>query len=171
MIATIVRGRKWRTKSIQETKKCTCGKNNYYKELTPNNILPGVLEKLKLLEDNGIMIAIGSSSKNTPIILKQIGMDKFFNAVSDRNNITHSKPNPEVFLKDVEMLGVDPQYCMTVEDADTGIEAGKRAGMKTLAVHGASGSDYSVENLADILKMKVKGKPGQKLAFQFLICD
>ena len=139
--------------SADEKRELAERKNNYYKELicelTPNDILPGVSEKLNLLKDNGIKIAIGSSSKNTPIILKQIGMDKFFDAVSDGNNITHSKPDPEVFLKAAEMLGVEPEYCMIVEDADAGIEAGKRAGMKTLAVHGASGSDYSAENLAE----------------------
>ena len=128
-------------------------KNNYYKELicelTPNDILTSVTEKLDELKENGIKIAIGSSSKNTPIILKQIGLDNYFDAVSDGNNITHSKPNPEVFLKAAEMLGVAPEDCMIVEDADAGIEAGKRAGMKTLAVQGANGADFKAKNLAE----------------------
>ena len=128
-------------------------KNNYYKELicelTPNDILTGVTEKLDELKENGIKIAIGSSSKNTPIILKQIGLDKYFDAVSDGNNITHSKPDPEVFLKAAEMLGIAPENCMIVEDADAGIEAGKRAGMKTLAVQGANGADFKAKNLAE----------------------
>ena len=89
----------------------------------------------------------GSSSKNTPIILKQIGLDTYFDAISDGNNITHSKPDPEVFLKAAEMLGVAPEHCMIVEDADAGIEAGKRAGMKTLSVHGAKGADFETEDL------------------------
>ena len=66
-----------------------------------------------------------------------------------------------MFLKAAEMLGIDPQYCMIVEDADAGIEAGKRTGMKTLAVQGASGSDYSTENLAEcdlIGLIKIHGK-------------
>ena len=128
-------------------------KNNYYKELicelTPNDILTGVTEKLDELKENGIKIAIGSSSKNTPIILKQIGLDKYFDAVSDGNNITHSKPDPEVFLKAAEMLGIAPEDCMIVEDADAGIEAGKRADMKTLAVQGANGADFKAKNLAE----------------------
>ena len=128
-------------------------KNNYYKELicelTPNDILTGVTEKLDELKENGIKIAIGSSSKNTPIILKQIGLDKYFDAVSDGNNITHSKPDPEVFLKAAEMLNIAPENCMIVEDADAGIEAGKRAGMKTLAVQGANGTDFKAKNLAE----------------------
>nr|MCR4719517.1 beta-phosphoglucomutase [Bacillota bacterium] len=118
-------------------------KNNYYKEfikkLTPNDILPGVMDNLEELKQNGIKIAIGSSSKNTPIILKQIGLDRYFDAVSDGNNITKSKPDPEVFLKAAEMLKIPPENCLVVEDADAGIEAGKKGGMKTLSVHGAKG--------------------------------
>ena len=128
-------------------------KNTYYKELicelTPNDILPGAIETLEQLKENGIKIAIGSSSKNTPIILKQIGLDNYFDAVSDGNNITHSKPDPEVFLKAAEMLNIAPENCMIVEDADAGIEAGKRAGMKTLAVQGANGADFKAKNLAE----------------------
>ena len=126
-------------------------KNNYYKELicelTPNDILPGAMETLEKLKENGIKIAIGSSSKNTPIILKQIGLDNFFDAVSDGNIITHSKPDPEVFLKAAEMLKIAPEDCMIVEDADAGIEAGKRAGMKTLSVQGAKGADFEFKDL------------------------
>lgn len=127
-------------------------KNDYYKELitrlTPNDILPGAKENLEELRSKGIKIAIGSSSKNTPVILKQIGLAEFFDAVSDGNNITNSKPDPEVFLKAAEMLGIPVNECMIVEDADAGIEAGKRAGMKTLSVHGAKGADIAIDDLS-----------------------
>lgn len=128
-------------------------KNEYYKsyikKLTPNDILPGVMDNLNELINHNIKIAIGSSSKNTPIILERIGLSEYFDAVSDGNNITNSKPDPEVFIKAAEMLGVAPKNCMIVEDADSGILAGKRAGMKTLAVNGAKGADISFENLAE----------------------
>lgn len=128
-------------------------KNEYYKsyitKLTPNDILPGVMDNLKELKNHNIKIAIGSSSKNTPIILERIGLSEYFDAISDGNNITNSKPDPEVFIKAAEMLGVVPENCMIVEDADSGILAGKRAGMKTLAVNGAKGADMSFESLAD----------------------
>ena len=130
-------------------------KNGYYKEfikkLTPNDILPGVMDNLEELKKNGIKIAIGSSSKNTPIILKQIGLDGYFDAVSDGNNISKSKPDPEVFLKAAEMLKIPPKNCLVVEDADAGIEAGKNGGMKTLSVHGAKGADYETEDLVNFL--------------------
>ncbi len=127
-------------------------KNGYYleyiTELTPDDILPGVMRNLENLRANGIKIAIGSSSKNTPVILKQIGLNGYFDAVSDGNNITNSKPDPEVFLKAADMLGVDYKDCLVVEDADAGIKAGNSANMTTLAVNGAKGADYSVDNLA-----------------------
>lgn len=128
-------------------------KNGYYKEfitkLTPNDILPGAKENLEELRKNGIKIAIGSSSKNTPVILKQIGLDNYFDAVSDGNNITNSKPDPEVFLKAADMLCIPYSECMIVEDADAGIEAGKRAGMKTVSVHGAKGADEEINDLSE----------------------
>ncbi len=126
-------------------------KNGYYREyidrLTPDAVLPGVADNLNELKDNGIKIAIGSSSKNTPLILKRIGYEDYFDAVSDGNNITKSKPDPEVFLKAAEMLGIHPEDCMIVEDADSGIAAGKAAGMRTLGVNGAKDADISFENL------------------------
>ena len=127
-------------------------KNNYYKEyikkLTKDDILNGVNENLAELKAKGIKVAIGSSSKNTPDILKYIGLDNYFDAVSDGNNITRSKPDPDVFLKAADMLGVPYEKCLVVEDADSGIEAGKRAGMYTLAVNNAKGADYSLADLS-----------------------
>ena len=128
-------------------------KNDYYRELirelTPSDILPGAMENLNELKENGILVAVGSSSKNTPLILRRIGLDAFFDAVSDGNNISRSKPDPEVFLKAAEMLGTDPADCLVVEDADAGIEAGRRGGMKTLSVKGARGADYFAPDLSD----------------------
>ncbi|MBR5044255.1 MAG: HAD-IA family hydrolase, partial [Clostridia bacterium] len=95
-----------------------------------------------------VLVAVGSSSKNTPIILKQIGLADFFDAVSDGNNITRSKPDPEVFLSAAKMLGVSPADCLVVEDADAGIEAGRAGGMKTLSVKGAKGADYAAADLS-----------------------
>lgn len=129
-------------------------KNAYYVELisqlTSDAILPGVRENLEHLKENGIKIAIGSSSKNTPIILRQIGLSDMFHAVSDGNNITKSKPDPEVFLKAADMLGIPYEECLVVEDADAGIIAGKEAGMKTLAVNQAQGGDYHYTSLEKI---------------------
>lgn len=137
-------------------------KNGYYKEfitkLTSNDILPGVMKTLDGLKRKGIKVAIGSSSKNTPTILKQIGLDNYFNAVSDGNNISNSKPDPEVFLKAADMMGIPYEECMIVEDADAGIEAGKRAGMKTISVQGAKGADVEIAGLSEILILEINPK-------------
>ena len=129
-------------------------KNAYYKQLisglTEKDVLKGVIENLTELKRNGIKIAVGSSSKNTPMILEKTGLLKYFDAVADGNDIKKSKPAPEVFLKAAEKLGVKPCDCLIVEDADAGIEAGKRAGMKTLAVGGANGGDYKYPDLFSV---------------------
>lgn len=147
----------------QEKLALAAKKNAYYvdliQKLTPHDVLGGVMKNLETLKGHGIKIAIGSSSKNTPIILNRIGLADYFDAVSDGNNIKNSKPDPEVFIKAAEMLNIAPENCMIVEDADAGIEAGKRAGMKTFALGNATGADFyakSLENvdLAEIIKNK-----------------
>lgn len=149
----IVLERAEKSYSDAEKEEMATRKNEYYKEyikaLTPADILPGVAENLKKLREKGIKLAIGSSSKNTPIILKQIGLDNYFDAVSDGNNIKNSKPDPEVFVKAAQMLNIAPENCMIVEDADAGIEAGKGGGMLTLAVGSAKGGDYTLKDLSD----------------------
>lgn len=85
------------------------------------------------------MTAIGSSSKNTPVILHNIGLNSVFNVVVDRNDIKNSKPDPEVFLLAADRLGVSPENCLVVEDAEVGIAAAHAAGMKALGVETAVG--------------------------------
>ncbi|NJM14368.1 MAG: beta-phosphoglucomutase [Bacteroidales bacterium] len=122
-------------------------KNNYYNtllaKLTPGDMLPGVKNTLGKLKEKGIRMAIGSSSKNTPAILKYIGLDNFFDAVADGNQIKNSKPDPEVFLLAANKLGQKPEDCLVVEDAEAGVQAAINAGMRVLAVGSASGSSLA----------------------------
>ena len=103
------------TKTYTEEQKVEMAtrKNGYYVELiqklTAADMLPGAMDTLEMLKKRGVKIAIGSSSKNTPIILRQIGLSTYFDAVADGNQITHSKPNPEVFLLGAKLLGLDPK--------------------------------------------------------------
>ena len=117
-------------------------KNDDYVELIgklmPGDILPGAMEVLSALKARGIKIAIGSSSRNTPIILRQIGLDQAFDAVADGNQITRSKPDPEVFLLAAKLLKLAPADCVVVEDADAGVEAALAGGMRALGVGSAS---------------------------------
>ena len=140
----------------QEQKNELAGRKNAYcveliGQLSQADILPGALETLDMLRRCGIKTAIGSSSRNTPLILKQIGLDKAFDAVADGNAITRSKPDPEVFLLAAGMLGLKSENCLVVEDADAGIEAAVRGGMQTLGVGGAASNpkaDYVASDLA-----------------------
>jgi beta-phosphoglucomutase len=117
-------------------------KNNYYKELLEElderAILPGVTECLKMLKSKGILIGIGSVSKNAPLILEKTGLMKYIDKVSCGLDITRSKPDPEVFEVAANKLGLKYEDCLVVEDSLAGIVAGKAAHMKTLGV----GSEY-----------------------------
>ena len=132
-------------------------KNNYYREyiksLTPDDILPGVMDFCTMLRENGVKLAIGSSSKNTPTILEGIGLESYFDGVADGNQITKSKPDPEVFLLAAKLVGVDPSDCLVVEDAEAGVEAALAGGMDVLGVGDAvkgTNATYKAENIAKI---------------------
>ena len=137
-------------------------KNGYYVELigslTPEDMLPGAMDTLRTLREKGIKIAIGSSSRNTPIILRQIGLDTYFDAVADGNAISRSKPDPEVFLLAGSLLGLAPENCLVVEDADAGVEAALAGGMRVLGVGGAAKNPkatFAAESLAQLDIMTV----------------
>lgn len=130
-------------------------KNNYYREyiksLTPDDILPGVMDFCTMLRENGVKLAIGSSSKNTPTILEGIGLESYFDGVADGNQISKSKPDPEVFLLAAKLVGVDPSDCLVVEDAEAGVEAALAGGMDVLGVGDAvkgTNATYKAENIA-----------------------
>lgn len=131
-------------------------KNDYYvtllDTLTEGDILPSIKETLAKLKSKNIKIAIGSSSKNAKKILKHIGLYEMFDAISDGNNITYSKPNPEVFLKASDMLELLPNQCAVVEDALSGIEAAKAAGMTAYATGDAKTSEIKDFDFEDLLK-------------------
>lgn len=113
-------------------------KNDNYKELikqiTPADILPGIMEFLNELKANDIKIALASVSKNAPFILSQLQIDKDFDYVADAAVIPNAKPFPDIFLAGMNEFGLKPEECIGVEDARTGIEAIHRAGMKAVGV-------------------------------------
>ncbi|MGM9593972.1 MAG: beta-phosphoglucomutase [Candidatus Onthomonas sp.] len=136
-------------------------KNNRYRELlktmSPADLSDEVRDTLEELNRRGYRLAIGSSSKNTKFILGQIGLGDFFDAIADGTDITHSKPDPEVFLKAAGKLGIAPEDCAVVEDAKAGIQAAKAGGMTALALFGdARGcglEDYNLSSFSDLLNL------------------
>ncbi|GET27273.1 beta-phosphoglucomutase [Prolixibacter sp. NT017] len=107
---------------------------SYIRKMKPDEILPGVEDFLGELKKNGILIALGSASKNAPLILKQIGLTHLFDAIIDGNSVSKAKPDPEVFLKGAEALNVEPTDCVVFEDAQAGIEAARNAGMHVIGI-------------------------------------
>ena len=114
-------------------------KEEHYREIlrrdgiTP---LPGVTSLLQEMQSLGLPRAVGSSTprKNIETVMAMAGLDGLFYAVVSAEDVTVGKPDPQVFLKGAEKIGRDPARCVVFEDAHVGIEAGKRAGMKVVAV-------------------------------------
>jgi len=140
--------------SEQEKQQLANRKNGYYREslsgLGPDDLLAGAMAVMRELKERDVRIAVASSSRNAPLILRRLGLETFFDAGADGHDISRSKPAPEVFLVAVERLGLAPGVCLVIEDADAGIEAAKRGGMKALAVGPAAGhpeADLSAKGL------------------------
>ena len=125
-------------KSAEEKIELATRKNNWYIEyishMTPEEILPGSLELIKKFRSEGIMTAIGSASRNAGMILDRIQLASYFDVIIDGNKIHSAKPDPEVFLKGAEEMGLAPEKCLVFEDAQAGIEAALAAGMKCVGV-------------------------------------
>ncbi len=113
-------------------------KNRYFAEsllsVTTEVLLPGALSALQELRSRGIKTAVASNSRNAVTIIKQVKIEDLLDAIVDGHQIENSKPDPEVFLLAAKKVGVPPAHCLVVEDAITGIESAKRAGMKILGI-------------------------------------
>lgn len=144
----------------QEKEELATQKNEIYKKLllqmSPSDLSEEVKSTLDELRNRGCKLAIGSSSKNAKTILKQLGLDGYFDAVSDGTNITRSKPDPEVFLKAAEFLGLDAADCLVVEDALAGIDAAVAGGFHGAGIGEAATHEkvtYPIEQFSDLLKI------------------
>lgn len=96
---------------------------NEIKKMTPANILPGIKAFLDDLRANGYLIALASASKNGPTVLTQLQLTDYFPKVVDPASLSKGKPDPEIYIKGAELLGLAPEACVGVEDAAAGIEA------------------------------------------------
>lgn len=137
----------------------TTEKNEIYKEslneMSPESLDKGVVDTLNEIRNRGIKMAIGSSSRNARLILEKTGITGLFDAVSDGTNITNSKPDPEVFLKAAEFLGLEPSDCLVVEDAYAGIDAAIAGGFRSAAIGDAVNygkADFILSSVSDLLK-------------------
>jgi len=144
----------------EEKESVAAMKNESYVKLLENmstkDLSDEVKNTLDELRHRGYKLAIGSSSKNTKKILKQIGLVDYFDAISDGTNITKSKPDPEVFLKAADMVEEKPQNCLVVEDAAAGIDAACAGGFLSAGIGDAAaheGVTYPIRTFGELLSI------------------
>lgn len=127
-----------KTMAKEEQKKYCERKNerylSYIQKMEADEILPGVREFLEDARKKGYLISLGSASKNSALILDRLNITHYFDAVIDGTKVTKAKPDPEVFVKGAEALGLSCDSCIVFEDAEAGIEAAHRGGMKAIGV-------------------------------------
>jgi len=158
----IILERSNRDYSEEEKFQMTEVKNNWYREmigqLKPDEILPGVTEFLSSLKMNGIKSAICSASKSAAFIIDKLGITQYFDTIVGGQDITKSKPDPEVFLVAAERLNVLPDECVVFEDAYAGIEGAKRGGMKAVGLGDPNiltNADVVYKNMTEVTLEKV----------------
>lgn len=144
----------------EEKESMAAMKNESYVKLLENMSTKDLSDEMKNtldeLRHRGYKLAIGSSSKNTKKILKQIGLVDYFDAISDGTNITKSKPDPEVFLKAADMVEEKPQNCLVVEDAAAGIDAACAGGFLSAGIGDAAaheGVTYPIRTFGELLSI------------------
>lgn len=140
---------------------------SYLAQMTTQDLSEEVKDTLEELRSRGFLLAIGSSSKNSPYILERLGLASYFDAEADGNQITRSKPDPEVFWKAAESLGLRPENCLVVEDALSGAKAGHDGGFLVACVGDAAqagAGDYNLEHFSQLLAVTdgwLDGRRGQ----------
>lgn len=134
-------------------------KNGHYRamlqSLTPADLPEGTEEVLRTLRRRGYRLGLASASKNAPLILEKTGLGALLDGGADGNTVTRSKPDPEVFLKAAQSLGLDPADCLGVDDAAAGVQAARSAGMLTAAMGPAARAglgDWNLETLSQLLE-------------------
>ena len=123
----------------QEEKEACCKKKNdiyvaYINKLQQEEILPGVREFIEDARAKGYKIALGSASKNAPLILERLSITELFDKIIDGTKVEKAKPDPEVFLKGAQELEIQPEDCIVFEDSVAGIEAAHNGGMKAVGI-------------------------------------
>lgn len=133
--------------------------NNEARQYVIDNLdvkfMPGIEELLKFLNNNGIKMALasGSSRKSINHHLKAVDAEKYFEVIVSGEDVIRSKPDPEIFLKTAELMGVQQKDCFVFEDSENGIKAGYAAGMKCIGIPDIADFSDEVNNM---LFMKLK---------------
>ncbi|MBD0825343.1 beta-phosphoglucomutase [Aestuariibaculum marinum] len=152
----------WGQKTLSDDEFITlmAEKNNHYlsfiETMDENEVLPDVSKVLNYISAKNQKIALGSASKNAVGILDKVHLTHFFDAIVDGNQVTHAKPDPEVFLKAAQKMKVEPKKCIVFEDAVAGIQAANAASMISVGIgdaHVLHEADYVFK---DFTKMSLE---------------
>lgn len=129
-------------------------KEDIFFELLEKNAEPtrGIITLLRKLKSERIKLAIGSSStkKQIKYVLKKLGITRLFDSAVGAEDIAHSKPDPEIFLKAAAELNVNPSECLVIEDSKLGVEAAKRAHMKCIGYRNLNSGNQDLSK-ADVI--------------------
>lgn len=122
----------------------------------------GVLNLMRELKHRGVKLAIASSSSRKLVnyIVDKLNISNLFESTLAAEDIEHSKPDPEVFLKAAAQLGINPAQCLVIEDAKLGVESAKAAGMKCIGYRNphSGNQDLSEANITtdDFTKLNIE---------------
>lgn len=124
--------------SVEEALELAAKKNLHYVELlqqiSPEDLLPGIEDFLKQLRLAGLKIGMASASRNAFMVVDKLGIVHYFDYIVDAATVKNSKPDPEVFLRAAEALGISPDLCVGIEDSVAGVEAINCAGMFSVGI-------------------------------------
>lgn len=139
-------------------------KNKVYSKILVQGIepMPGLHELINDLRKHNIKIAVASSSIPVDIneVLSQLGLSDGFDAIVSGTRVKRGKPEPDVFLETSKQMEVEPAKCVVLEDAESGIKAGKAAKMNVIAIP----SQYTHDN--DFSKADVIVKSLKELSYE-----
>lgn len=138
-------------------------KNGWFLEfvnrMTPAEILPGAKELLLELRNKGFKIALGSSSKNAPLVLRLLNIENLFDVVVDGTMVKNSKPDPEIFLLGAKLLSLPSAACVVFEDAEAGVEAALAAGMKCVGIGSAAQLGKAHQVVSNLIQFSFQSSP------------
>ena len=137
-------------------------KERLYREIygPEAELMPSLVEFLEGVKAHGIKCSVGSSGcfENVDMVWTKCSLERWFEARVCANDVTHCKPSPEIFLTAAKWLGLQPEECIVVEDAISGIIAAKAAGMKVVTLTttlpreqlAEAGADLIIDSFAEI---------------------
>lgn len=161
-------GNKEQSYTEAEKEELATQKNEEYKEsikeITPDDLLPGIEKLLKEAKEKNLGLVLASASKNGPAIMENLQITDLFDGIVDPASLKAGKPDPEIFIRGAEMLGLETEECVGLEDAEAGIESINGANMFSVGVGSKEAmkqADYAVEDTSKLDLNTILEKAGQ----------